>query len=343
MIKISIKGNCSGCTACGSICPTGAISFVPDTLGFLYPEVNETVCCDCGRCEEVCPILNREIHEPETPVVYALRHKDRDILMRSSSGGAFFPLAKYIISRGGVVCGVDYDEQMRVVHSFAETLGECVRFQGSKYSQSDMRGIFHRIAEYLGNGRELLFTGTPCQVDGLKHYLQREGIDRLKLLTADLVCHSVPSPAKFAEYVEAMGKRYGSRVVRIEMRDKSHFGWGHVNSYIYTFADGRKVHNPKEFTCWQDIFESRTISRDSCFACRYTNFDRPGDFTIGDFWDNDNHRPDLKSKDGTSVIVVNSPKAAEVLDAIKDDVNLWDVDRDAYMQYRFYIPISRPE
>jgi len=343
MIVISEKENCCGCTACGSICHTGAIELVPDELGFLYPKADENICIECGRCEDVCPILNRVINEPEKPVVYALRHKDKEILMRSSSGGAFFPLARYVIGRGGLVCGVDYDEQMRVVHSFAESLEDCIRFQGSKYSQSDLRGIFQQIAEYLQNGREVLFTGTPCQVDGLKHFLQREGISREGLLTADLVCHSVPSPKKFAEYVDAMGKCYGSRVVRIEMRDKSHFGWGHVNSYIYTFEDGRRVHNPMEFTCWQDIFESRRISRDSCFACRYTNFDRPGDFTIGDFWDNDNHRPDLKSPEGTSVLVVNSAKAAQILEAIRPDVELWDVDRDAYMQYRFYTPISRPE
>jgi len=343
MITIDNKENCTGCTACRSICPSGAISFEPDNLGFLYSKVDGNICCDCGRCEEVCPILNRKINEPEHPVVYALRHRDKDILLRSSSGGAFFPLAKYVIGQGGVVCGVDYDERMRVVHSFAERLEDCVRFQGSKYSQSDLRGIFQQIADYLQNGRALLFTGTPCQVDGLQHFLKREGVNRTKLLTADLVCHSVPSPARFAEYVEAVGKCYASPVVRIEMRDKTHFGWGHINSYIYTFADGRTVHNPPEFTCWQDIFESRRISRDSCFACRYTNFDRPGDFTIGDFWDNDNHRPDLKSPEGTSVIVVNSSKAKEVLESIKEDVQLWEVEREAYMQYRFYTPISRPE
>lgn len=343
MIKIKNNEDCCGCTACGSICPTGAIGLAADSSGFLYPRVDASLCCGCGKCEAVCPIAGRVVREIEKPVVYALRHRDRDILMRSSSGGAFFPLAGYVIGKGGVVCGVDYDENMRVVHSFAESLDGCIRFQGSKYSQSDLRGIFPRVAQYLREGRALLFTGTPCQVDGLNRFLQEDGVDCTNLLTADLVCHSVPSPARFAEYVEAVGKCYGSRVVRIEMRDKSHFGWGHVNSYIYTFADGRKVHNPKEFTCWQDIFESRTISRDSCFACRYTNFDRPGDFTIGDFWDNDNHRPDLKSPDGTSVIVVNTRKAAKVLEAIRPEVELWDVERDAYMQYRFFIPISRPQ
>ena len=190
----------------------------------------------------------------------------------------------------------------------------------------------------LGQGRKVLFSGTPCQCDGLLHYL---GKPYDGLITVDIICNSVPSPRVFREYMDGIEARFRDRIDRVDMRDKT-LGWGTMDSYRYHFRSGREVLNPKGIPGWQYVYESGLISRESCFGCRYTNLGRVTDFTIGDFWDIRNLRPELKSASGTSVLLVNSEKAEALTDRIAEFADLWEVAEDAYLQPRLEEPTPAP-
>lgn len=334
MIEINNPADCCGCTACVSVCSHGAIQLSADTEGFLYPIVNKEKCVGCNLCEKVCPIKKRK-EEQETNAkitvkeYYALRHKDKDILYNSSSGGAFSLIAENILEKKGVVCGVEYSEKGVVRHAFAENKTELYRFRGSKYSQSDIRGIFPRIKNYLKNNRYVLFSGTPCQVDGLRRFLMK---DYPKLVTIDLVCHSVPSPLIFKEYIEYASKVLKNKVVGIDMRYKRTCGWSHRFSYRFHFENGKSTIDPLWVVNWGRLFFSELINRPSCGECQYTNLNRSGDFTIADFWDDDHKRPDIYSKDGTSLLLVNTEKGQRLFQEMKEQSSFWSISKDEAMQ-----------
>lgn len=339
MITITNPQDCCGCTACAATCPAGAIQMVANAKGFLAPAVDAEKCTQCGACEEVCPLrTTRDAKADSVRSAYALRLKDKEALAHSSSGGAFFALAGPVIAQGGVVFGAAYDKHLAVKHTSAETLDDCEQFQGSKYSQSDLTGVFPQVEEQLKQGRMVLFTGTPCQCHGLLRYL---GKPYENLLTADLICHSVPSPRVFNDYKAMIEARFRERIIHIAMRDKT-LGWGTTESYRYRFQSGREELNPKGYLGWQHIYESGLITRESCFACPYTNLNRVTDFTIGDFWDIRGLRPELKSREGTSVLLVSSAKGEALLDRIAQAADLWAVTEDEYMQPRLQETTEKP-
>jgi len=331
MISITESSQCCGCTACQSICVHGAITMISDKEGFNYPFVDKLKCVECRLCEKVCPILYRtdNILYPNQKALYAARLKDVKALIDSSSGGMFYALAYLTISRGGIVCGVEYSSTMEVRHAFAETMKDCKKFQGSKYVQSNMEGIYFRIKSYLKEGRYVLFTGTPCQVEGLNLFL-RKSYDNL--LTVDLVCHAVPSPKLFQDYVSMINRKMNSKLISISMRYKRTRGWGRRYSYCFFFNDGRSVCDPINISNWGKLFFSQLINRPSCHDCKFTNLERPGDFTIADFWDDANKRPELHSNTGTSLFLVNSGKGLRLLDILKRYVDLWPITQQEAMQ-----------
>ena len=312
----------------------------PDHYGFLYPVINSERCVECGLCERVCPLIYRKEECDYSNTIiesYALRLKDEEALLKSSSGGAFWAIVKYVIKNGGSVCGATYNENMEVVHKVASTLEEARSFQGSKYSQSNIVGIFPIIKDLLKTGRVVLFSGTPCQNDGLLRFL---GKSFDNLITVDIICHSVPSPRYFKEYLLYLEGKYKKTIKDIKMRDKS-LGWG-KDSYVYYFSEGGSVHNPGDLRCWQTIFESGYITRESCFECQYTNKRRVTDFTIGDFWDFDNLRGDIHSDKGTSVMLLNSEKSIRLFQQIKNDCMYWPVSAIEYEQPRLKYHSERP-
>ncbi len=326
MIEINNPIDCCGCTACASICAHKAIQMNADDEGFLYPEVDKALCVDCGLCNKVCPIIHRKemTLEPNQISYKALRIKDHDKLMASSSGGAFVAVAEHIIKKGGVVYGAIYDNNCVVMHQSADTLEGIRQFMGSKYSQSDMRGIYASVKDTLRQGREVLFTGTPCQVEGLRLFL-RKAYDNLT--TLDLVCHAVPSPKLFKEYVDYCSQRLGSKVVAIEMRHKQTCGWSHRYAYRFSFENGKHTVDPKQIENWGRLFFSKLIDRPSCHECKFTNYHRAGDLTIADFWDDAHRRPDIHSNDGTSLCLVNTPKGQQILNEIDDQIELFDITK----------------
>ena len=219
MINISDKRNCCGCTACSQVCPKSCITMQIDEEGFKYPQVDANLCVDCGLCEKVCPYLNSYPIPEEKPASFACKTKDDDLRGKSSSGGLFSVLATKIIQENGVVFGARFNEDWDVYHDYTETEAGLAEFRGSKYVQSDMGDCFAQVKNFLKTGRKVLFTGTPCQVAGLNHFIQKKFEN---LYTVDFVCHCVPSPKVWKSYLKEV--RGNATITHISFRDKSE-GW----------------------------------------------------------------------------------------------------------------------
>ena len=220
MIRITQKEDCCGCHACRSACPLGIIEMVADNEGFLYPQVKEQLCTNCGICENVCQILSVP-GEGERPKAFAAWNRDNAVRAESSSGGVFSALMQQTLQQGGVIIGAAFDSTMILRHQSAQNDVESHKFRGSKYLQSLIGDAYREAQEFLQQGRHVLFSGTPCQVAGLYAFL---GNDNENLLTCDLVCHGVPSPKVFAAYTANLEKRHNAKVERIAFRRKD-CGW----------------------------------------------------------------------------------------------------------------------
>lgn len=334
MIIINNPADCCGCTACASACRKEAISMRSDAEGFLYPFVDMEKCNNCGLCENVCPIIKRKELQNgasiETPLDYlAVRIRDKRVLDNSSSGGAFTLLSNYVLEQNGIICGVEYSDTGFVQHSFAKNEKELERFRGSKYVQSKLDGIFAQIKEMLQNEKWVLFSGTPCQVDGLRSFLKK---DYPTLITVDLVCHSIPSPLIYKEYLDYCSKKLRRRVVSIDMRYKKTYGWSHRFSYRYCFKNGKSITDPIHLANWGRLFFSEMINRPSCGTCQYTNLNRSGDFTIADFWDDNHKRPDIYSKEGTSLLLINTEKGEWMFEQVKSQSYYWILTKEEALQ-----------
>jgi len=234
MIQIQDPKDCCGCTACASICTHNAITMEPDVLGFLYPKVDKTKCVECGLCEKVCQFndnYDKSLNLAQ-PIAYAARHKDINEVMRSRSGAAFVAISDYVLEKGGVVYGAGYKDHFRVAHKRATTKEERDEFRGSKYVQSDLTGVFREVKEDLKNGLTVLFSGTPCQTSGLNAYVGKKL--REKLILVDIVCHGVPGPFLWRDYIAYLEKKQGDEIVVVNFRDKELFGWrAHRESYKF--------------------------------------------------------------------------------------------------------------
>ena len=242
MIKISNPADCCGCSACASICGHDAITMEPDALGFLYPKVDELKCVNCGLCEKVCA-FNDNYETPDNfaePIAYGARQKDISEVMQSRSGAVFSALSDYILENGGVVYGAGYTDHFRVVHKRATTTQERDEFRGSKYVQSDMNDVFRSVRKDLQSGMIVLFSGTPCQTSGLNKYIGKKL--RNNLFLVDIVCHGVPSPYIWRDYIAYLEKKQGSKIVWVNFRDKEQFGWAsHHETFKFEGGDCPKT------------------------------------------------------------------------------------------------------
>ncbi len=237
MINIKNKADCCGCTACASICPHDAIEMTPDVMGFLYPVVDMSKCIDCGLCEKVCAFNEHYdtcLNLPE-PDAYAARHKDMHEVETSRSGAAFIAISDYVLENGGVVYGAGYTDHFRVVHKRATTKEERDEFKGSKYVQSDMNTVFRQVKNDLKNGLTVLFSGTPCQTAGLNSYVGKRL--REHLILVDIVCHGVPGPNLWRDYIAYLEKKQGDKICWVNFRDKQKFGWA-AHHETFKFVKG---------------------------------------------------------------------------------------------------------
>lgn len=327
MIRLNNKSDCCACTACANICSHQAITMQPDGLGFLYPVVDSDKCVDCGLCENVCAFndhYSKELNLKE-PDVYAVRHKNIQEIEQSRSGAMFVAVSDWILDNGGIVYGVGYADHFRVVHKRASTKEERDEFRGSKYVQSDLNTTFVQVKNDLKKGLHVLFSGTPCQTSGLRSYLSLLRVDMNKLYVIDIVCHGVPSPYFWRDYLSYVECKQGMKAVAVNFRDKSKSGWAsHKESFtfengvVYTFA----------FTFYQHI-----MFRHSCGVCHFTNFQRPSDITIADFWGWERVDPIFNEDDkGVSLVLLNSEKGRRLFHQVKGELDYIPTDMEHCIQ-----------
>lgn len=279
MIQIKEKKNCCGCTACYNICPVKAIIMEPDEEGFLYPKVDGEKCVECGMCEKVCPVLHRENHDEKTEG-YIIRYTDKKIVEESTSGGAFTAFAEYLMSKGYVVYGAGYDNDMQVVCKMASKLEEVKEMRGSKFVQSYLGITFQNIKRQLKQGEKILFTGTPCQVSGLISYL---GSKPKNLICIDFVCRGVPSPSLWKNYIDMMEAKYRSKMIGARFKHKT-YGY-HTTTMKVDFANGKTWYGSGRVDPMMKAFVNELASRPSCHACAFKGVERQSDITMFDCYE----------------------------------------------------------
>jgi len=333
------KEDCCGCTACEHICPTKAVKMELDQEGFLYPIINQEMCIDCGCCRSVCAFQNGYDKSKyfEVPIAYGVKHRNDDVRIESRSGGMFTALSDKIISKGGVVFGVGYCNHFKVSHKKAINRNERDEFRGSKYVQSDLKDIFIEVENELINGKDVLFTGTPCQTAGLNRYLALKNIPVKNLLVCDLICHGTPSPKLFKDYIEYLEKKHNDRISSFEFRNKKLFGWkDHRESYIVK----DKTFSSKVYT---NLFYEHSALRPSCYNCKYTNMVRPSDITLADFWGVDEIIKDFNDNKGVSLVFLNTIKGERLFDEVKEDIIYKDCTGLSFKHSRLKEPVKKPK
>lgn len=323
MITITDKSQCCGCSACAQRCPRQCISMQMDNEGFLYPQVDISKCVDCHLCEKVCPVINK--YDTRTPLnVYAAKNSDDEVRHQSSSGGIFTLLAEQTIKDGGVVFGVCWDKDWNVKHDYAECIDDLAKFRSSKYLQSVIGDSYLKAEQFLKTGRKVMFTGTPCQIAGLKHFLRKEYDN---LLVVEVICHSVPSPGVWQQYLTTRLntlKWNKSDIRNISFRDKK-TGWK-TYSFVIENKDGNSFTELSNKNAFMRGFLADLYTRPSCHACPAKHLKSGSDITLGDFWGIESLMPEIDDDKGVSAIIVNSDKGKQVLHDI--NVVLHEVQYD---------------
>lgn len=306
--KVSTK-ECYLCKGCSNICPTNAIEYSIEEKGFFYPKIDELKCIHCNLCERSCPVLNK-IDSPEDnyPIAYAVKSKNIETRLKSTSGGVFFELGMYILKQGGCVCGTIFDNNFQVIHVLTEENSMLEKMRGSKYAQSEVGMIYRNIKKALDTGRMVLFCGCPCQTAALKLYINKEYNN---LIIIDLICHGIPSQKFLDEYMKKLEKKYKSEIVDIEFRNKIS-GW-HNSSIKIKFKNGKVYRNPIVIDTYMRGYFSGTTMKDSCYTCNVKGFHSGSDITIGDLWGAEINFPQLDDNLGLSAVFVNTKKGDDLL------------------------------
>ncbi len=326
--------DCCGCTACASVCTHDAIKMTPDSFGFYYPSINTSKCVNCGLCDNVCQFNDNydKSLNLEEPIAYAARHKNDNEVLESRSGAAFVAISDYIIDKGGIVYGAGYKDHFRVCHKRAVTKYERDEFRGSKYVQSDLIGVFGQVKNDLKNGYTVLFSGTPCQTSALRSFVGKNNQDDLILI--DIVCHGVPSPNIWRDYLAHVESKHKSKIIQVNFRDKKRFGWkNHKESFV--LDSGAYIAD----NLYTELFYKNIILRKSCSNCHFTNLKRPSDITLADFWGWEKAVPDMNVDDkGISLVLINTNKGVSVFNSVKHNMNIRDIDIHQCQQARFTTP-----
>ena len=328
---------CCGCAACAQVCPKSAIELRENEKGFLYPVVNEEHCVQCGLCDSVCPIHTAGTDHKEEQTILAVKHKSKEKRAQSQSGGAFAGMAETVLAEGGIVYGVALNDELEPVYTRVADSRKLPLLKGSKYVQAKVGNAFREVADDLNRGRKVLFSGTPCHVDGLLGFLKSSHVSTEGLFTVDLVCHGVPSPKIYRDYKELLSERHGNKPIRgFNFRDKS-FGWyGHVVVVV-----GKKKYRIDDYV---KIFYSNLALRDNCFECAYANMSRCGDVTIGDCWGIEKFAPEFADNEGVSLLLLNTEKGKELWHNTAGYFDSMRVDDESkILQRNLYAPTEKPK
>ena len=325
-MKLVDRSICSGCGACHDACVRDAIAMVADCEGFLYPKIDLKKCIGCGGCVRVCPAIHRDVSRRPISVC-AARAKDDGLRLDSSSGGVFSLLARYVLSEGGRVYGAAFDQRdWSVYHVGVESEAGLGDLRGSKYLQSRAAGIYRKVKEDLGRGLFVLFTGTPCQIAALRHYLGR---DWDRLLMVDVVCHGVPSPLVWKNYLifqspalaggrgSASDEGWGIKRIRFRRKD---CGWKRY-SLSLRFANDKEYRAPFSEDPFMRAFLAELCNRPSCHHCQFRELRSGADLTIGDFWGVDKFHPEVDDDRGTSLVLLNTSKGASFFERIRPELD----------------------
>lgn len=323
MREIIDKQKCSGCHACFNICPKQSITMVADPEGFLYPQIDSEKCIDCGLCKKACPILKD--YSGNKGMAYACMNKNEEIRMESSSGGVFTLIAELVIDRGGVVFGAAFDDELNVCHlEIKDKLG-LERLRGSKYLQSTIGESYKSAKRYLEDGKTVLFSGTPCQISGLKAFLDKEYEN---LITQDIICHGVPSPAiwqKYLKYLSLTRNKKINKEKKPKFREKFQGWYGYSLS---VFFEDEIFRQRSGDNLYMKAFLSNLCLRQSCYTCQSKSLERESDITLADFWGIDKILPDMFDNKGTSLVIVNTKKGQRLFDEVSDKMVYKSVDID---------------
>lgn len=305
---------CAGCGACVQRCPKRCISWTQREFGFRYPQIDKDACVNCGLCEKVCP-TDKALEVPVEQKVYAAVHKDTEVLAKSTSGGAFTAIADAIFAQGGIVYGAAMLDDMQVKHIRTTGKDDFEGLRSSKYLQSDTGTTYQMVEQDLKQGKFVLYSGTPCQIDGLKNFL---GKDYETLYTVDIVCHGVGSQAYFDKYMDFARERYG-KIKALRFRSKEYAGWscGGVVVVVDSSDCLKKIPYRDFDNYYYSYFLSGDIYRKSCYSCKYANTNRVGDFTLGDYWGVEALNLPLQTENGCSLLLVNNQHAMQLLDEIE--------------------------
>lgn len=316
IILFNDKKNCCNCTACKNICPKDAIYMHLDEYGFEYPKINRKKCISCGLCNKVCAFQN--IKENNKPIeTYVAVSKDDKVLLESASGGIFTTIAQIYLRDGGVVFGATFDDDFNPIHIGISKIQDLYKLQGSKYVQSSIGNTYKEAKQFLNSGKKVLFSGTPCQIAGLKGYLMK---DYDNLLTIDIICHGVPSLKFFKDYLQVMEQKIKGKIKKFNFRDKS-IGWGLNGSILYEnngILKKKKIYGSE--SSYYHYFLNSSCYRENCYHCKYACENRPADITIGDYWGIEVAHPELLGKGkieeekGISVVIVNTLKGKEEIE-----------------------------
>ena len=318
-ITLTTKEQCTGCGACKAKCPKQAISFLPDDEGFPTPKIQEDLCVSCGLCKKVCPAINKP-NTNSIKLAYAAQIKDDNALSESTSGGLFTVFAREIFRRGGIVYGCVWDENYNAVIRKAENEDELKPMRGSKYVWSWAGDTFAEIKSLLDKGRTVMFTGFPCQVAGLKTFLQK---DYENLFLIDFFCGGSPSPYAFQEYLKTITKDIPLEKLDFKFRDKEKYGVGvHIT---YNSINGRVhqsyIQNPYFFA-----YHTKVFYRMTCYSCNYKYEQRVEDITIGDYWRIDDFHDGFNVRAGVSAMLINSDKGNSLLESVMEDLIIVPTD-----------------
>lgn len=319
MIQIHDKRDCCGCTACVERCPKQCITMTADEEGFLYPHVNLSLCINCRLCERVCPVINQQ--NGKMPLgVYAVMNPNTDVRLKSSSGGLFTMLAEKILAEDGIVFGVAFDTDWSVKHIGITKCDELERLRGSKYLQSRVETTFKEVEGYLKSGRKVLYSGTSCQIAGLKHYLRK---DYSNLLSVDCLCHGVPSPEVWTHYLKRIcGNK---EITNIKFRDKR-TGWKQY-SFTIDYTDGTIYTEKASGNVFMRGFLSDLYLRPSRERCPAKSGKCRSDITLADYWGVDRFYPQIDDDKGIGLVLVHSHKGEEYIASVSPIRQIVDFDQ----------------
>lgn len=320
--------DCCGCSACAQICPKGCIQMLPDREGFLSPAIKTINCINCRKCETVCPVIKAKSNQHALPMkTFIGRVKDNDVLLKCSSGGIFLSLATIIIRNHGVVFGVKFDKEWNTKVDFTEHLDGLNDFIGSKYVASMVGDAFQRAKSFLVEGRQVLFSGTPCQISGLNLYL---GKSYDNLITVDIMCHGVPSPLIWQRYLNEVSRDLD--IKNVSFRSKS-FGWNRYGLKIETNCS--TIEEPNDLNPYMQGFINGLFNRKSCSNCPSRNFSSGSDIMLGDFWELESKFPEMFDNKGMSTALVMTPKGLNLFQSLKEtcyiqEISFNDIDSSGH-------------